>query len=87
MEPVRTRLVGSRRPAAGRLEGLHRGRAHRPAARPAERCTGLPICTPEGTTSAHLTLTDRARLTDASLDGGSARENAAAYRSMRTPAT
>ncbi|WFB05674.1 hypothetical protein LRS74_00580 [Streptomyces sp. LX-29] len=37
--------------------------------------------------SAHLALTDRARFTDASLDGDSPQETAVAYSSICTPAT
>ncbi|GAA2094415.1 hypothetical protein GCM10009801_62410 [Streptomyces albiaxialis] len=80
MEPLRTRLVGSWRLADWKV--FSDAGPTDPPLGPAERCTGLLIYTPEGTMSAHLTLKDRARFTDASLDGGSPQEKAAAYSSL-----
>ncbi|MFE5328136.1 lipocalin-like domain-containing protein [Embleya sp. NPDC056575] len=80
MEPAYFRLVGSWRLADWKV--FTEAGPVDPPLGPAERCTGLLIYTPEATMSAHLTLMDRPRFADASLDGGSSREKAAAYGSI-----
>ncbi|MGW7544180.1 lipocalin-like domain-containing protein [Streptomyces sp. NPDC054770] len=80
MERLRSQLVGSWTLADWKVF-THDGPVDPPLG-PAERCSGLLIYTPEGTMSAHLTLTDRPRFADASLDGGSLREKADAYGSI-----
>ncbi|MFI6170377.1 lipocalin-like domain-containing protein [Nocardia sp. NPDC051052] len=80
MTRLRDRLIGSWQLADWKVFGTD-GSVDPPLG-PAERCTGLLIYTPEGAMSAHLTLTDRARFTNASLDGGTIQEKADAYSSI-----
>ncbi|MGW4767298.1 lipocalin-like domain-containing protein [Nocardia sp. NPDC004278] len=80
MTQLRTRLIGSWQLADWKVFTTN-GPIDPPLG-PAQRCTGLLIYTSEGTMSAHLTLTDRMRFADASLDGGSVEEKAGAYSSI-----